>query len=305
MSKIIEVENLKKYYGNKKVVDNISFEVEKGEFFSFLGVNGAGKSTTINILTTLYGASDGTAYICGHECGKENIDIRRKIGVVYQENCLDDKLSVTENLIVRGNLYEKNKTKISSRMNELTKMLDLSDILKKSYGSLSGGQKRRCEIAKALMNSPEILFLDEPTTGLDPATRKSVWECVKSLSDVYKMTVFLTTHYMEEASESDHIAVIDEGKILEYATPYILKSKYAADTLKIYTSYSEEVRNILNDNGLNFSENQKSIKVKMTNTLDAVPVINLIKNKINGFEVLNGTLDDVFLNITGRNEAED
>lgn len=192
MSEIITVEHLKKYYKEVKAVDDISFTVEKGELFGFLGVNGAGKSTTINMLCTLLKPTEGKALINGMELGKEDEEIKKHIGIVYQNNCLDHLLTVQENLLLRGGLYEKDKGKLRHNLTRVTEILNLADVLKRPFGKLSGGQKRRCEIARALMHTPDILFLDEPTTGLDPATRKNVWETVSKLQKEMGMTVFLT-----------------------------------------------------------------------------------------------------------------
>lgn len=196
MENIIEVEHLKKNYGSLKAVDDISFLVKKGELFGFLGINGAGKSTTINMLCTLLKPTEGEARVCGYSVLKEPEEIRKRIGIVYQNNCLDDRLTIKENLVVRGSLYESDGRKIKESIERAAEELELEELLNRPFGKLSGGQKRKCEIARALMNAPEILFLDEPTTGLDPATRKSVWESIGRLQKDRNMTVFLTTHYI-------------------------------------------------------------------------------------------------------------
>ncbi|MGN1119676.1 MAG: ABC transporter ATP-binding protein, partial [Oscillospiraceae bacterium] len=216
----IKVSGLSKCFGSAKAVDDISFSVENGEFFGFLGVNGAGKSTTINMLSTLISPTSGQAEICGMELGKRDSDIRRKIGIVYQNNCLDEKLTVRENLLLRGAIYGESHSECRRSFDRVCDILSLGDITEKRYQKLSGGQKRRCEIAAALMHSPELLFLDEPTTGLDPATRKSVWETITEMRRSTGMTVFLTTHYMEEAAEADKIVILDKGKICAEGTPF-------------------------------------------------------------------------------------
>ena len=230
---IIKVKNLKKYFGNVKAVDDISFQVEQGELFGFLGVNGAGKSTTINMLCTVFAPTDGEIEVCGLKAGREDEQIRKKIGIVYQNDCLDDCLTVKENLFIRGTLYEKSGRKLSQNISRICEILELTDVYGRRFGKLSGGQRRRCEIARALVNTPEVMFLDEPTTGLDPATRKKVWQCLERLRKEEKMTVFLTTHYMEEAAKASHIAVIDGGVLKEYGTPFALKEIYAKDRLKL------------------------------------------------------------------------
>ena len=233
MEPIIKVEGLQKHFGSVKAVKGIDFQVEKGELFGFLGVNGAGKSTTINMLCTVLKPTAGKADICGLEVGKEDEEIRKKIGVVYQNNCLDDRLTVKENLLVRGALYETDRKKLTENVSRVCEILELSEVYGRKFGKLSGGWKRRCEIARALLHAPEILFLDEPTTGLDPSTRKIVWESISRLRKEENMTIFLTTHYMEEAAKASHIAIIDAGEIKEYGTPFSLKEKYAKDKLKL------------------------------------------------------------------------
>lgn len=300
MSEIIEVNCLKKYYKTVKAVDNISFKVEKGELFGFLGVNGAGKSTTINMLCTLLRPTEGEVYLGGYKLGKEDEAIRRLIGVVYQENSLDDKLTVEENLMIRGSLYERNKKRLKQQMSEVIELLGLEDILNRRFKRLSGGQKRRCEIARALMHKPEILFLDEPTTGLDPATRKDVWECVKKLREEMQMTVFLTTHYMEEAAAATHIAIMDSGKLKQYGTPFSLKEEFANDSLRLVPKEQGKVEALLRDKEIAFEVEDEHLKIKLSNTLDAIDLVTNFKKEISGFEVVQGSMDDVFLNVTGK-----
>lgn len=274
----IEIQNLTKKYGEYVAVDHVSFQVKKGSLIGFLGVNGAGKTTIINMLATLLKPDEGDVKICGHELGKEDTEIRKKIGIVYQQNCLDDLLSVQENLICRGVLHGISKKEAKAQCDRLTEVLKLGEILKKKYKTLSGGQKRRCEIAAALMHAPEILFLDEPTTGLDPVTRIDVWNIVEQLQREEKMTVFLTTHYMEEAAKADDIIIIDHGRIITAGTPFELKEKYVKDKLILYF-------------------NDKSVTIPVESTKEAVPVIQKHMNEINGFEVIQGNMDDVFVNV--------
>lgn len=277
----IEVNRLTKKYGDYTAVDHISFQVEKGSLLGFLGINGAGKTTVINMLATLLRPDEGGATICGCELGRDDMEIRKKIGIVYQQNCLDELLSVQENLLCRGVLYGISGKEAKKQCDKLTEVLKLGEILKKKYKTLSGGQKRRCEIAAALMHAPEILFLDEPTTGLDPATRIDVWNIVEQLQKEEKMTVFLTTHYMEEAAKADNIIIIDHGKIVTAGTPFALKEKYAKDKLKLY--YKEE-----------------HVSIPIASTLDALPILKERKDEIDGFEVILGNMDDVFVNAVGR-----
>lgn len=298
---IIKVEGLTKKYGTVTAVDHISFEVERGTMLGFLGINGAGKTTAINMLSTLLKPDSGSATLCGHTVGRQDQEIRRKIGIVYQQNCLDDMLSVQENLVCRGILHGTTKKETVRQLKKLCKILNLNDILKKKYRTLSGGQKRRCEIAAALMHTPEILFLDEPTTGLDPATRRDVWTTIEELKKNEKITVFLTTHYMEEAAGADQIIILDHGKIVASGTTFELKEKYAMDKLRLYfnTSQLEGILSILDGRFRVGRLENKGIEVALKSTVEAIPVIEAVRDKIDGFEVILGNMDDVFLNAVG------
>ncbi|MGN0687212.1 MAG: ATP-binding cassette domain-containing protein [Oscillospiraceae bacterium] len=298
----IKLHELTKKFGDHTAVDSISFEVEKGELLGFLGVNGAGKSTTINMLSTLLTPDGGTAEICGEQLGTGNESIRRKIGIVYQQNCLDGILSVKENLICRGILHGATAGEAKKRLMQLSDILTLEPILKQRYASLSGGQKRRCEIAAALMHAPEVLFLDEPTTGLDPATRKDVWTAVESLRRDTGMTIFLTTHYMEEAAGANRIIIIDSGRLRASGTPFELKEKYACDTVKFYCDPSERApaEQYLSSCGAAYRAEDYGFSLSVKNTTDSIDHINSLKEHITGFEVIQGTMDDVFLNACGK-----
>ena len=296
---IISVENLTKKYGDFTAVNHISFDVEKGSLLGFLGVNGAGKTTVINMLATLLIPDEGAVEICGEKLGENDQNIRRKIGIVYQRNCLDDILTVEENLLCRGIIHGATKEEAKKQLNKLSEILKLDEIHKKKYRTLSGGQKRRCEIAAALMHTPEILFLDEPTTGLDPATRVDVWNTIQSLQKTEKMTVFLTTHYMEEAAEADRIIVLDHGTIMTSGTPFELKEKYAADKLKVYCASEnmDIVSQILKSAKV---VDQGILEMQIPSTLSAIPFIKEIEPYVAGFEVIQGNMDDVFLNAVGK-----
>lgn len=300
MDKMIEVTALKKHYGEIKAVDDISFYVEKGRLFSFLGPNGAGKSTTIDILCTLADFDGGTATVGGYDLRRDAQKIRQIIGIVFQDHMLDDLLSVRENLTVRASLYTSDKIKIKTAIKEAIEAAELNEIIDRPYGKLSGGQRRRADIARALVQKPQILFLDEPTTGLDPQTRLSIWNMIKKLQADNDMTVFLTTHYMEEAAESDYVIVIDHGKIAAKGTPSELKSQYSSDILKMYASDKEETEKMLKKLGLDYSKAAGEFTVKLTDTMSAIPVLDSCKNNISGFEVLQGTMDDAFIGITGK-----
>lgn len=307
MEKIIEAENLKKYFGKVKAVDGISFSVERGELFGFLGVNGAGKSTTINMLCTLFVPTGGRAAICGLDLQKDAEQIKRKIGIVYQNNCLDERLSVKENLMVWSSLYGLTNREQKERLAEVCNILDLSDVLGRRFGKLSGGQKRRCEIAKALMHRPKILFLDEPTTGLDPATRKNVWETVEKLRREMGMTVFLTTHYMEEAAIATNIAIIDRGRLKVTGTPFSLKEQYASDKLYLIPQkgMEESVTVRLEQKAIPYQKKEERLMIRLKNSMDAFGVLEDVKANIEGFEVVQGSMDDVFLRVTGRDISEE
>ena len=284
---IINISNLTKKYGDVTAVDHISFQVEEGTMLGFLGVNGAGKTTVINMLSTLLMPDGGSVEICGEELGKNDPAIRRNIGIVYQQNCLDDILTVRENLLCRGMIHGASRNEAKGQCERLSGILKLEDIMQKKYRTLSGGQKRRCEIAAALMHTPKLLFLDEPTTGLDPATRLDVWNIIDELQKKEKMTVFLTTHYMEEAAGADQIIILDHGKIITSGTPFELKEKYAKDKVKIY-----------------YRDGHKEERYIST-TLEALSIVNPISDRIDGFEVIQGNMDDVFLNAVGRKLMEE
>ncbi len=298
----LKLTNLTKKYGDFTAVDSISFEVKQGELLGFLGVNGAGKTTTINMLSTLLKPDGGSAEICGEVLGKNDDAIRRKIGIVYQQNCLDGILTVKENLMCRGILHGATKAQAKRRLDELCEILSMSDLLKKKYSTLSGGQKRRCEIAAALMHAPELLFLDEPTTGLDPATRKDVWSAVESLRRETGMTVFLTTHYMEEAASANNIIIIESGKLCARGTPFELKERYASDTVRLYCSESRlaDIKTALARHSITPKDEDYGLSFQVKDTARALEPIYSLRGMITGFEVIQGTMDDVFLNACGR-----
>lgn len=301
MDGIISVNGLKKYFKGVKAVDDISFSVEKGELFGFLGVNGAGKSTTINMLCTLFSPTAGNIRICGYQLGKEDADIRKRIGVVWQNNCLDERLTVKENLYVRGSLYGLKAQKLRENIDRVCEKLRLADVYTRRYEKLSGGQKRRCEIAAALVNTPEILFLDEPTTGLDPATRQLVWESIDRLREEDGMTVFLTTHYMEEAAKAKHIAIIDGGKMKEFGTPFELKERYAKDKLRLLPKPGGETEiKRLAETEIGVDQGGTVLELKLGDSMAALPILKRVETYISGFELVQGSMDDVFLNVTGK-----
>ena len=304
MNKIIEVSDLRKSYGSLEAVRGISFYVEQGKLFSFLGPNGAGKSTTIDILCTLTNADSGEVTIDGLDPRREGSAIRQIIGVVFQGSVLDDLLTVRENLTVRAGLYTSDKAKIKNAVREAAAAAGLEEFIDRPYGRLSGGQRRRADIARALLNTPKILFLDEPTTGLDPQTRKSIWETVQGLQKRLGMTVFLTTHYMEEAAESDYIIVLDHGEVAARGTPAALKTQYASDTLKMTSGNEPVLSALLEGMGLAYEKSAREFIVRLGDTMEAMSVLNGCREHISSFQVLQGTMDDMFIGITGRDLRE-
>ncbi|MEA4821136.1 MAG: ABC transporter ATP-binding protein [Erysipelotrichales bacterium] len=304
MEKIIEVKNLCKSYGKIKAVDDISFYVEKGKLFAFLGPNGAGKSTTIDTICTFLKADSGQVLVNNLEIGKDDNDIRKIIGAVFQDGLLDDLLTIEENLKFRGSLYGLRGKTLNLAVKKAMQEVNVVDLAKRQYGKLSGGQKRRCDIARALINTPRILFLDEPTTGLDPQTRKVVWETIIKLQKENNMTIFLTTHYMEEANSADYVIVIDNGKIAAKGTPIELKEQFANDKLIISSNDMQSIKEVLIENKIVFSESAANIIIKLEKTTDSLPIIQLCKKYITAFEVIAGTLDDAFIGITGKEIRE-
>ncbi|TFZ40222.1 ABC transporter ATP-binding protein [Soehngenia longivitae] len=304
MGKIIEVNNLVKSFGEVKAVKGIDLFVEEGKLFAFLGPNGAGKSTTIDILSTLRKKDSGEVLINGYELGKEDQSIRNCIGVVFQDSLLDDLLTVRENLYIRGNFYGKKSDELNDIIRDVSEKCGIYELLNRKYGKLSGGQKRRCDIARALLNIPKILFLDEPTVGLDPQTRQSIWNTIRGIQEKTNTTVFMTTHYMEEASNADYIVVIDDGKIVASGSPQDLKSRYTTDKLIMWTEKEEDVLNYLKLNNYKYSTKNDEIIVELNSSKEAIPILEANENIIVGFEVIKGTLDDAFISITGKEIRE-
>lgn len=301
MGAIIKIENLTKKYNDFTAVNNISFNVEEGSFFAFLGPNGAGKSTTINVLCTLLNKNNGNVKICDYKLGEDNEKIRESIGVVFQNSHLDDLLTVYENIKVRAGFYNIKKDVFNTRLDYICSTLGISSILKKRYGKLSGGQKRRVDIARALINEPKILFLDEPTTGLDPQTRKKVWEILDLIQKRNNTTIFLTTHYMEEAINADNIVIIDNGNIIANDSPMKLKEKYTSNVLKLVPINVEYIANYLNNKLIKYDSKSSVISAYLKNNMDSISIINDLKDYISSFEVLEGDMDQVFINLTGKN----
>lgn len=300
----IRIEHLVKKYKEHLAVNDISFSVEEGEFFAFLGENGAGKSTTINILCTILEKTSGQIQILGHELGKEDDAIRSSIGIVFQNSVLDNKLTVKENLYTRGAYYGLSKEEIAKRLAPFSEKFEMDEIWNRKYEKLSGGQRRRVDIMRALIHNPKILFLDEPTTGLDPKSRKLVWDYIQYLRKEKGMTIFLTTHYMEETHDADRVVILDKGQIIASGTPAELKSKHTSARLIWYTQKDEQMEGILAGlsqvSKVSYDADHYTVSFEGSMT----QVLYDYRDKICDYEIIKGSMDDVFLNLTGRELAK-
>ncbi len=297
---IIVAKHIKKYFGDIKAVDDISFNVKRGSLFAFLGLNGAGKSTTINILCSILKKDEGTVIIDDLDLDKNTAKIKEKIGIVFQGSVLDLKLTVYQNLISRASLYRMSKKEALVRIEELTKLLDLKDLLHRTYGKLSGGQRRRIDIARALIHRPQILFLDEPTTGLDPNTRVSVWEILERLMGQHELTIFLTTHYMEEVLKADRVVILDEGKVIVNDTPDNLKTVYTSDFIRVISEKDKTLEALFKAHKMTYHHRGHAYHVAIKTPIEGLAFINEHQDMITDFEILKGNMDDVFLNVTGK-----
>lgn len=297
---IIEVKNLKKYFKEVKAVDDISFRVQEGELFAFLGVNGAGKSTTISMLCSQLQKDSGSILVDGYDMDRQPSKIKSEIGIVFQNSVLDKVLTVKENLKSRAGLYGIGGKEFDARLTQLSTLLDLKELLNRPVGKLSGGQRRRVDVARALFHNPKILILDEPTTGLDPQSRIMVWNVVETLRKTQGLTVFLTTHYMEEAAESDYVVILDCGKVVADGTPNELKNKYTGDFIRLYQVTGET----LNALGLPFTQENGYLKIEVKNTNEAKQLIVKHADIFNDFEIVKGKMDDVFIAATGKTTKE-
>ncbi len=297
MNKIIEIRNLNKSFGNIKAVNDLSFDVAEGELFAFLGVNGAGKSTTINIICGQLSYDSGSVIIDDDNLNSNSQSIKNALGIVFQNSVLDKALTVYDNLESRAALYGIYGNKFKARLNELSELLDFKDLLKRTVGKLSGGQLRRIDIARALLHNPKILILDEPTTGLDPQTRKTLWNVISILRKEKNMTVFLTTHYMEEAAEADYVVIIDSGKITAKGTPLELKNTYTGDFITLYGTKNSEIE-LLN---CSYEKIHDTVyRVSVENTEAATKLILKYPEVFRDYEITKGKMDDVFLAVTGK-----
>lgn len=296
MQNIIEINNLDKSFQDVHAVNDLSLRVKEGELFAFLGVNGAGKSTTISIMCGMLAKDGGKVFIDGKDVDKDMREITKELGVVFQNTVLDAKLSVKDNLTSRAALYGITGKEAKQRIAHLTELLEFKDILNRTFGKLSGGQKRRVDVARALLNNPKILILDEPTTGLDPEARKALWSVVTSLRKNQNMTVFLTTHYMEEAADADYVVILDSGKISAEGTPLELKNNYTGDFVTIYNVDEDKIKAL----GLPYENIRDAVRIAVKNTKEARDLIVRHPDLFTDFEITKGKMDDVFLAVTGK-----
>jgi len=302
---IIEVRNFVKRYGNFTAVDNISFAVDEGNIFAFLGPNGAGKSTTINTLCTIFDKTEGELIIDGKNVSTQKAQVRSTIGVVFQDSTLDKKMTIEENLKMHCVFYKVPKHEVEERIKFVLTLVDLLNVRRKSVAALSGGMKRRVEIARGLIHYPKVLFLDEPTTGLDPQTRAYVWEYVLRLQKEKNITIFLTTHYMDEAEICDKVAIIDHGKIIAHDSPFELKRQHTKDRAYVTTTNPPALEVLLNARGINYIVKEKFHRIDVDNNSELLSVLSECKDDITDIEIRKGTLNDVFLEITGREIREE
>lgn len=293
---VIEIKNLDKSFKDVHAVNDLSFKVKRGELFAFLGENGAGKSTTINIMCGMLSKNGGKVFIDGLDIDDDLDAVKRKIGVVFQESVLDKALTVKENLEIKASFYGIIGELFKTRLADLTEAFELEALLNKPLKKLSGGQRRRVDIARALIHEPQILILDEPTTGLDPQTRKRIWEVIRNLRKERGLTVFLTTHYMEEAGEADYVLILDKGEISAEGTPLELKNAYTHDCVTLYENDEESVKKL----GIEYEKRRDAYILKVKNTFEATELICKCPEIFKDYEITKGKMDDVFLNVTGK-----
>lgn len=301
MEDIIIIKDLNKSFGEIKAVQNLSFRVKKGELFAFLGVNGAGKSTTINIMCGRLAKDGGTVVINGIDIDSNPRAVKSGLGVVFQDSALDKSLSVFDNLQCRAALYGVVGDEFSARLSRLSGMLELDGLLRRTVSKLSGGQRRRIDVARALLHNPGVLILDEPTTGLDPKTRKKLWSVVAELRRKENMTVFLTTHYMEEAADADNVVIIDGGRIAAQGTPLELKNRYTGDYITIYDADEADVMNL----GRKYERVRDGFRLSVPDTSSATELIVANPGLFADYEITKGKMDDVFLSVTGKNLTDE
>ena len=298
----VKIENLVKSYGKVRAVDDISFEVQRGSLFAFLGINGAGKSTTINIICSILKKDGGKVFVNGYDLDEHAFEIKRGIGIVFQTSVLDKELTVKQNLVLRTSFYCLSKEEKRENIRTIVELLELNPILNRTVKNLSGGQLRRVDIARAMVHKPKLLILDEPTTGLDPKTRRQVWALIDKIREETGMTVFLTTHYLEEADKATDVVIMDRGKIIARGTPNELKNKYSSDSLYAYMQENSEFEKALTGKHLSFSyiADRGAYRIKVKDTAGAKKVIKKFDNYLTDIEFVKGNMDDVFLSVTGR-----
>lgn len=296
---IVSVQGLKKRYGDVQALGGISFTVRRGSLFSFLGVNGAGKSTAINILCSILQKDGGAVSVCGFDLDTQAEEIKKRVGVVFQTTVLDGLLTVKDNLVTRAAFYGLRGAALRERLRRLCGLLELDDIFNRPFGKLSGGQRRRADIARGLLNDPELLILDEPTTGLDPHTRRNVWDLVRTLRREQGLTVFLTTHYMEEADGSDRVVILDAGRVVADASPVQLKNSYSRSYLYLYGERAQ-LAAALAAAGRGFEETAGGVRLVMEDAAAARAFLQEYPALCDDFEFRKGDMDDVFLAVTGK-----
>ncbi len=301
----LSIEHLSKSYGDFKAVNDISFTVKKGSLFAFLGINGAGKSTTINIICNILPKDEGTIIVGGHDLDQAPAAIKKEIGIVFQTSVLDKELTVKENLEIRTAFYSLSKEEKKRNLDEIVHLLELQPILNKPVKNLSGGQMRRVDIARAMVHRPRLLILDEPTTGLDPKTRLSVWSLIDNIRSKGGMTVFLTTHYLEEADKAQDVVIMDKGRIIAHGTPNELKNLYSSDRIVCYRERNAAFEAALEGERRNYQYDveRACYRIDISNGADAKNILEKFGSEIEDFEILKGDMDDVFLNVTGRSAA--
>lgn len=296
----IEVAGLTKRYRDKIAVDDISFSVDDGGVFAFVGTNGAGKSTTIGCLTTVLPFEAGTVVVNGHDVRREGERVRESIGVVFQDSLLDPLLTSRENLRLRGRLSRLQNPRLDARIGELSDLIDLGEFLDRPYGRLSGGQRRRVDIARALLHAPAVLFLDEPTAGLDPASRAIVWRTLHELSSRGDLTIFLTTHYLEETEEAARVCIIDGGRLIADDTPARLRARHSRSILTIATDRPEELVALARAAGGDPERTGDVVEIGVPDAVTARGILAAHGDRVRDFEFRHGRMDDVFLALTGR-----
>ena len=299
MDDIIRIQHLSKRFGEVQAVDDLSFSVKKGELFAFLGVNGAGKSTTISILCGQLKGDSGSVRIGGEEVSRHADGVKRRLGVVFQSSALDSALNVRDNLKSRAALYGIAGREFENRLAELDALIGIKPLLKRPVGRLSGGQRRRADVARALIHRPDILILDEPTTGLDPQTRRAIWDAIAGLRRESGLTVLLTTHYMEEAADADHVLIIESGRIAAEGTPLELKNRYSGDFITLYGADESALKTL----GRPYSISGGAARVEVPDTAAATALIMAHPELFTDYEITKGKMDDIFLAVTGRKLA--